>query len=93
MFEEFKRDESDLNEVVERSETLRVFALVHVDERADFGRRETDVVFSEDDLKRSQVAFQHFFYLKFLSSNSVWSWPHLVIFFEDFRVFDDSLQL
>ena len=33
------------------------------------------------------------FYLKFLSSNSIRSGPHLIVFLEDFRVFDDSLQL
>jgi hypothetical protein len=50
-FRGFWGDFSDLNEVVERSETFWVFALVHVDERADFGGRETDVIFSEDDLQ------------------------------------------
>jgi len=38
------------------------------------------VIFSEDNFK-------------FLTSNSVWSWPHLVVFFQDFRVFDDPLEL
>ena len=41
---------TDLNEVVERSQTFWVFALVHIDEGADFRGGETDVIITEDDL-------------------------------------------
>ena len=57
MFQPFYGILSDLNEVVERSETFWVFALVHVDERADFRGGETDVIFSEDNLGRFQFVF------------------------------------
>jgi len=52
MFEPFYGIVSDLNEVVERSETFWVLALVHVNERADLWGGETDVIFSEDNLGR-----------------------------------------
>lgn len=65
MVQGFYGDFSDLNEVVERSETFWVFALVHVDERADFGGRETDVIFSEDDLQIF-LALRRLFVLLFL---------------------------
>ncbi len=29
---------------------------------------------------------------KFLSSNTIWCWPQRIIFLQDFRIFNDSLQ-
>ena len=70
----------DLNEIVESSEPLGVFALVDVDERSDLGGGEGDVV----------VAQNH---LELLAPHAVRARPQVVVFPQNLRILDDSLQL
>lgn len=69
-----------LYEIVERSQTLGILALVDVNKWANFWRGEADVVIAQDDLK-------------LLATNSIWSGPHVVVFPQNLRIFDDALQL
>lgn len=69
-----------LNEIVEASQALGILAVVDVDERADLGGCERDVLVAHHDLE-------------LLSADSIGRRPRLVVFFHDVRVVDDAFQL
>jgi len=69
-----------LNEIVEGSQSLGILALVNVDQGADLGGGEADVV----------IAQNHF---QLLSTHAIRSRPHVVVLAQNLRVFDDALQL
>ena len=69
-----------LYEIVESSQSFRILALVHVDQGADLGGGEADVIVSEDDFE-------------LLAADAIRPGPHVVIFAQNLGVFDDALQL
>eukprot|EP00405_Crypthecodinium_cohnii_P003970 CAMPEP_0194751408 /NCGR_PEP_ID=MMETSP0323_2-20130528/5475_1 /TAXON_ID=2866 ORGANISM="Crypthecodinium cohnii, Strain Seligo" /NCGR_SAMPLE_ID=MMETSP0323_2 /ASSEMBLY_ACC=CAM_ASM_000346 /LENGTH=159 /DNA_ID=CAMNT_0039667893 /DNA_START=311 /DNA_END=790 /DNA_ORIENTATION=+ len=69
-----------LNQIVEDSQTLLVLGGLHVGERSDLGGGEGDVL----------LAANH---LQLLATHSVRGWPVLVVFLQDFAIFDGLSQL
>ena len=69
-----------LDEVVEAAEALGVLAVVDVDERADLGRGERDVLVAHDDLE-------------LLAADTVGRRPRLVVLLHDLGLVDDALEL
>ena len=69
-----------LDQVVERTQTFRVLALVDINERANLARCERDMILAQD-------------HLQLLTPDAIRSWPQIVVFLEDFRVLDDAFQL
>ena len=68
-----------LNKVVECSEAFWIFALVDINERSNFWGCEWNMVFSKDNFK-------------LLTSNTIWTWPQVVVFLQNFGIFDNALQ-
>ena len=75
-----KKQMRHLYEIVESSQSFRILALVHVDQGADLGGGEADVIVSEDDFE-------------LLATDAIRPRPHVVVFAQNLRVFDDALQL
>lgn len=68
-----------LHQVVKAAQTFLIFALVHVYQGADLGRREGHVLVSHHDLQ-------------LLSADPVGPRPMVVVLPHDFRVFNDAFQ-
>jgi len=68
-----------LNEIIEASETFRVFALIDVNEGAYFGCCEGDVM----------IPYENF---EFLPANPVGLWPAGVILLHYLAIFNNALQ-
>ena len=69
-----------LHQVVEASEALGILAVVNVDQRADLGGGERNVLIAHDNLE-------------LLAADSVRCRPRLVVLLHDVRLLDDPLQL
>ena len=68
-----------LNQVVEGTQSLRILALVDVNQRSNFARRERDVILAKH-------------HLQLLAPDAIRSRPQIVVFLEDFGVLDDAFQ-
>ena len=69
-----------LNKVVECSEAFWIFTLVDINEWSNFWGCEWNMVFSKNDFE-------------LLTSNTIWTWPQVVVFLQNFGIFNNALQL
>ena len=68
-----------LYKVIEASQTVRVLAVIDIDERSNLRSGERNVLIADDNFQ-------------FLSSDAIGLGPGSIVFIHDFRVFDNSSQ-